>query len=290
MHYILLSVLCSVAVSVLLKLAKRYAVDINQAIAINYLVAAGATAWWLDPRPQDLLQPDAQAAWPVLLALAVLLPSIFAVLALAVRYAGVVRADAAQRLSLLLPLIAAFTVFGEAFSWQKGIGIAIGLAAIACLVARRDDSRSRFSSHAMGWLWLLVVFVGMGAIDILFKRVAQLVDVSFASVLLVTFALAFVLAGLAIAALYFSGRAFAHWRHLAGGVLLGLLNFGNIVFYIEAHRALPRDPALVFSAMNIGVIAVATLVGVWLFSERLNKWNRAGVVLAVAAVAVIAGA
>jgi drug/metabolite transporter (DMT)-like permease len=74
------------------------------------------------------------------------------------------------------------------------------------------------------------------------------------------------------------------------GVVLGLLNFGNIVFYIEAHRALPRNPAMVFSAMNIGVIAVAALVGVLLFRERLNKWNRAGVALAITAVAVIAAA
>ncbi|HET7369740.1 MAG TPA: EamA/RhaT family transporter [Gammaproteobacteria bacterium] len=290
MQYILLSVLCSVAVSVLLKLAKRYAVDINQAIVINYLVAAVVTAGWFNPRPASLLQSDAHAAWPVLLALGVLLPSIFAVLALAVRRAGVVRADAAQRLSLLLPLIAAFTVFGEPFSWLKGVGIAIGLAAIACLVARRDNGTGGHGHAGTGWLWLILVFAGMGAIDILFKEVAQLVNVSFPTVLLATFVLAFVLSGVAIAALYLSGRARLRSRHVVAGVVLGLLNFGNIVFYIEAHRALPRNPATVFSAMNIGVIAVAALVGVLLFRERLNKWNRAGVVLAIAAVAVIAAA
>lgn len=288
MHYILLSVLCSVAVSVLLKLAKRYAVDINQAIVVNYLVAAVVTAGSFDPQPASLLQPDAHAAWPVLLALGVLLPSIFAVLALAVRRAGVVRADAAQRLSLLLPLIAAFTVFGEPFSWLKGVGIAIGLAAIACLVARRDHGTG--GHGGTDWLWLILVFAGMGAIDILFKEVAQLVNVSFPTVLLATFVLAFVLSGFAIAVLYLSGRARLRSRHVIAGVVLGLLNFGNIVFYIEAHRALPRNPAMVFSAMNIGVIAVAALVGVLLFRERLNKWNRAGVALAITAVAVIAAA
>jgi multidrug transporter EmrE-like cation transporter len=290
MHYILLSVLLSVAVSVLLKLAKRYRIDVNQAIAINYLVAAGAVAWWLNPHPLEFLDTNALRVWPALVALAILLPSIFVVLAFAVRHAGVVRADAAQRLSLLLPLIAAFTLFGEPFSWQKGAGIALGLTAIGCLVARRESSRAGTATPALGWFWLLVVFGGFGAIDILFKRIAQWIDVSFASVLLVTFSLAFVLAGSAIALLYATDRAEPRWRHLIGGVILGLLNCGNIVFYIEAHRAMPRDPALVFSAMNIGVIAMATLVGVLLFSERLNKFNRAGVVLAVAAVAVIATA
>jgi drug/metabolite transporter (DMT)-like permease len=286
MHLILLSVLCSVAVSVLLKLAKRYAVDINQAIVVNYLVAAVAAFAWFHPDPRTLFRADAQAAWPILLALGILLPSIFAVLAIAVRRAVVVRADAAQRLSLLLPLVAAFTVFGEAFSWLKGLGIAIGFAAIACLVARRVDRG--VDHNASGWPWLLLVFVGMGTIDILFKLVAQLTNVPFPTVLLATFALAFALSALAIVGLFLSRRARARWRHPVAGVALGLLNFGNIVSYIEAHRALPRDPALVFSAMNIGVIALAALVGVWLFRERLNRYNRAGVVLAVVAVTVIA--
>src|SRR5699024_1337037 len=103
MHYILLSVLCSVTVSVLLKVARWFEIDIRQAIMVNYLIAAGATALWLEPQPGALLQPEARAAWPVLLALGVLLPSIFVAMAMSVRHLGVVRTDAAQRLSLVLP-------------------------------------------------------------------------------------------------------------------------------------------------------------------------------------------
>lgn len=287
MHYILLSVLCSVTVSVLLKLARWFDVDINQAIVVNYLVAAGATALWLNPHPQVLLQSQAHAAWPVLLALGVLLPSIFVAMAMSVRHLGVVRTDAAQRLSLVLPLLAAFTIFGEALTWQKGSGVMLGLVAIGCLVARRESGRSGTRKHPTAWLWLLAVFVGLGIIDILFKRIAQLVNVPFASVLLAVFLLAFLLSAFAIGVLYANGRARPGLRHLGGGVLLGLFNFGNILFYIEAHRALPQDPALVFSAMNIGVIVVAALVGVGLFRERLNRWNQLGVGLAVAAVVVL---
>ncbi|MDN5864482.1 MAG: EamA family transporter [Gammaproteobacteria bacterium] len=288
MHYLVISVLCSVAVSVLLKLAKRYRIDVRQAIMVNYLVAAVATLLWFDPRPQALLQPEAVGAWPILIALGILLPSIFVVWALAVRHGGVVRADASQRLSLLLPLVAAFTLFGQPFNWLEGLGAALGLLAIAGLVARRNAGRQDWRGGA--WLWLLLLFVGMGAIDILFKEVARLTGVPFPAVLLAAFVLAFVLSVLAIGGLAVAGRARLHWRYLLGGVLLGVLNFGNIVSYVEAHRALPENPALVFSAMNIGVIVVATLVGVGLFHERLNHWNRAGLVLAVVAVIVLATA
>ena len=289
MHFIVLSVVCSVVVSVLLKLAPRHGVDVRQAIAGNYLVAVLLTVAWLDPHPSLLELPVAHPAWRVLVALGVLLPSMFVVLAYSVRRVGVVVTDAAQRLSLLLPLLAAFTLFDEAFSWRKGAGMAMGLVAIACIVLRKRDSGTRAGSPG-GWAWPLIVFAGMGAIDILFKRVAQLTGVPFADVLLATFVLAFVLAMLAIVGLYASGRAHWHWRNAGGAVLLGTFNFGNILFYVQAHRHLAHDPALVFSAMNIGVIVLATLVGVWWLGERIGRLNWAGLARAVAAVLVSATA
>ena len=289
MIYIALSVVCSVVVSVLLKLAPRYGVDVRQAIAGNYFVAILLTAALLDPHPSLLDLPVAHPAWRVLIALGVLLPLMFVVLAYSVRRVGVVVTDAAQRLSLLLPLLAAFTVFGEAFSWQKGAGMAIGLVAIACIVLRKRNSGTQEVDPG-GWWWPLIVFAGMGAIDILFKRVAQLTGVPFVDVLLATFVLAFVLAMFAIAWLFASGLARWHWRNVGGAVLLGVFNFGNILFYVQAHRHLASDPALVFSAMNIGVIVLATLVGVWWLGERLGRLNRFGLALAVVAVLVLATA
>jgi drug/metabolite transporter (DMT)-like permease len=274
---------------VLLKLAPRYDVDVRQAIAGNYFVAVLLTAALLDPHPSLLELPAAHPAWRVLVALGVLLPSMFVVLAYSVRNVGVVVTDAAQRLSLLLPLLAAFTLFGETFSWRKGAGMAIGLVAIACIVLRKRDAGTQATAPG-SWWWPLIVFAGMGAIDILFKRVAQLTGVPFADVLLATFVLAFVLAMLAIAWLYASGRARWRWRNVGGAVLLGVFNFGNILFYVQAHRHLAHDPALVFSAMNIGVIVLATLVGVWWLGERLGRLNRLGLALAVAAVLVLATA
>lgn len=289
MIYIVLSVVCSVVVSVLLKLAPRHGVDVRQAIAGNYLVATLLTAALLDPHPSLLELPVAHPAWRVLIALGVLLPLMFVVLAYSVRRVGVVVTDAAQRLSLLLPLLAAFTVFGEAFSWHKGAGMAIGLVAIACIVLRKRNSGTQKGDPG-GWWWPLIVFAGMGAIDILFKRVAQLTGVPFADVLLATFVLAFALAMFAMVWLYVRGRAHWRWRHAGGAVLLGVFNFGNILFYVQAHRYLAHDPALVFSTMNIGVIVLATLVGVYWLGERLGRLNRLGLALAVVAVLVLATA
>jgi len=291
MFYLLLAVTCSVAVSVLLKVAARRQIDIAQAVTWNYLVTTSLTALLLRPSLQGLDSED--APWAALLALAVLLPGLFLVLARAVAIAGIVRSDAAQRLSLLLSLVAAFTLFGEQANGLKLAGLGIGLLAIAGISVRPVPTNTSTSTATTsmatprGWPWLLMVWMGFALVDIMLKEVALSGTPSMAA-LLVSFGLAFMLM-----------FAWQLWRHLRGtarlglpslwaGLLLGTLNFGNIFCYVRAHQAMPESPAVVFAGMNIGVVALGTLVGMAVFAEPVRRWNRVGLALAVAAIALIA--
>lgn len=281
MLYLGLSILCSVLVSVWLKLARRFALDVPQMVAWNYLAAGALVALVLHPSLQPLRQPDAPRF--ALLALAVLLPAIFVALGASVRHAGIVRSDVAQRLSLLISLLAAFALFGQVPTLRMLAGLALGLVALAAMVWRGGAARAE---GAAAWLWPLVVCAGFGAIDILLKQVAA-AGIPIAASLQAMFALALPVAlGLAVLARRRSGVRFTA-RSLAGGLLLGLLNFGNILFYLRAHVALPRDPALVFATMNLGVVALGTLVGVLAFRERLSRINALGVLLAAGAIALL---
>ena len=137
------------------------------------------------------------------------------------------------------------------------------------------------------WPWLLAVWIGFALIDVLLKRIAQ-AGVSSLSSLTLCFALAFVLMLLLQLFRWARGQARFDGRSLLAGLLLGALNFGNILFYVRAHQALPDNPAVVFATMNIGVVALGTLVGVVAFGERTSRWNRLGLGLAVLAIALIA--
>ncbi|MGC3964058.1 MAG: hypothetical protein QM803_12220 [Rhodocyclaceae bacterium] len=284
MHLIALSALCSVLVSVLLKVSRRFNIDVAQAVTWNYLAAASLCALLMRPDLSSLAQ--AGTPWPSLLLLAVVLPSLFLMLALSVRTAGIVRTDIAQRLSLLLSLIAAFTWFGEPTQPMKLAGLALGLVAVVGILAR-PRSGGRENASGAGWSSLLIVWVGFAAVDVMLKHIAA-AGTPFAASLQVTFALAFVgmLAWQAIRAL--RGVARLRLRNLLAGLLLGLINFGNIIFYVQAHRALPGQPAVVFASMNIGVVVLGTLVGVAGFGERLAWFNKLAIMLAVASIAVIA--
>ena len=283
MIYVLLSVLCSVLVSVLLKLARRFDIDVGQAIAWNYLVAGALTVLILRPPLEALRTPG--APWLAMIGLGLLLPTIFLALAASVRHAGIVRSDAAQRLSLLISLLAAFVLFGEQLTGIKFVGIALGLLALFLMVRRQESAGSL--DGVSGWLYPLLVFLGFGVIDILFKRVAQ-AGVPIGASLQMVFALALPVAFAIQLWRRAHGQTRFTVRNIWAGLALGLANFGNILFYLRGHQALPQHPALVFASMNIGVVALGALVGLLVFRERLARLNLVGVALALVAIALIA--
>lgn len=273
MIYIILSICCSVFVSVLLKLAKRYAIDTRQAIMWNYSIAAALTYLIYDPAWPAF----GGSLFPTYIVLGVLLPSLFVILALSVKYTGIVKTDVAQRLSLFIPVLAAFLFFGEEHSALKISGIVLAFLAIICSVPwQKKDTGS-----ASYWIYPVAVFIGMGIIDILFKHIAKTVSIPFTSSLLVVFLFAFVISALFLLYLFLIKKLKFALINVLCGWILGIANFGNILFYLKAHQALADQPSLVFSAMNIGVIVMGSLVGVLIFHEKLSRLNYAGILLAL---------
>ena len=283
MFYVFLSICCSVIVSVLLKLAKRYQVDVYQAVTWNYSVAIVLT--WVFFRPHlSHLQGAPVVAY---FSLGVLLPLLFIVIATSVRLAGIVRTDVAQRLSLFIPVLAAFLIFGEKPNSIKITGIAIGFIAIICLIPWKQKRAVRRRS-TNSWFYLVVILIGMGVIDVLLKQVSKVTAVPFTTSLFIVFVLAFIVSLIRIdlSDLHQKNTSFS-WPHILIGWVLGAANFGNILFYLKALRSLVNTPSTVFSTMDIGVIVFGALVGLLIFREKLSRLNLAGIILAIIAVIVI---
>lgn len=285
MLYLMVSVLCSVSVGVLLKYWGSRGMDAAQLVTWNYLAAAGLAWGVLQPSPAVLTA--AATPWPLLLGLGLALPLVFLLMARSLATAGIVRTDAAQRLSLLISLAAAFWLFGEVANQWKLAGLGVGLVAIGCLLAR-PTARSVWADRGgRAWPWLLATWAGYGLIDIALKQVASSGTATTAA-LAVSFSLAFVLMlGLQLLR-QARRRTRIDARHLGAGLLLGGLNFANILTYIRAHQAMSESPATVFAGMNIGVVALGTLAGVLLFGERTSRLNQAGLLLAISAIVLIA--
>ena len=292
MLYLMIAVLCSVAVSVLLKVLRQRDIDIRQTIVAGYPVAFLLT--WLLLKPNVSGISALGSAWGIILALGILLPAVFVILGRAIAAVGMVTTDAAQRLSLIIPIIAAFILFGEVLTGVRIFGLALGFLALGALIYRPqqvvidpnttvNNSNTAVQKNTLRTpLWLFGVWAGYGIIDILFKQVAKQ-GAAFPLTLFVSFGLA----GLLLLIYLLMTRVRWQGNALAAGLLLGALNMGNIYAYVRAHQVLSESPSIVFTGMNVGVIAVATLIGVGIFREHLNRINMLGLLLAVSCVAVL---
>ena len=69
---------------------------------------------------------------------------------------------------------------------------------------------------------------------------------------------------------------------------MGLAFFGYVTFNLQIHQAMATQPRAAFSALNVGIITLAMMVGLFIFNERLTKLNKIGIFLALVAIIVVA--
>ena len=278
MLFLILSIICSVSVGVIFKIARRYFINISQIVAANYLFALVLCYFFFSP---DLTAVGVDAPWGIYISLGVLLPSVFLFLAASIKYMGIVKTDAAQRLSLFIPILAAWLIFGEKFNALKITAFGIAFPALLLILNKPSENTKN------KWIYPAIVLVGFGLIDILFKQIAIVTNLPYTTSLFVVFALAFVIMTVVVGFEIGFKKAKLNYKNLLFGSLVGIFNFGNILFYLKAHQSFAENPSTVFAGMNMGVILIGSLTGIFIFKEKLSKMNYVGLFLALIAIVLI---
>jgi drug/metabolite transporter (DMT)-like permease len=278
MLFLILSIFCSVTVGVIFKMSHRHQSNTTQIITFNYAIALLLCYFFFKPHFTTLAT---SSAWPIYVALGILLPTIFFVLVLSIQHMGIVKTDAAQRLSLFIPILAAWLIFDEQFNTLKIAALLVGFPALVFLLIKPTANQEN------KWMYPVLVLLGFGLIDILFKQIALYTQLPFTTSLFVIFAIS--LAIMVLITLYtilFQKEKFSS-KSVFWGLLVGIFNFGNIFCYLKAHQAFAKNPSTVFAGMNMGVIVIGSLVGILIFKEKITKLNFTGLFLALIAIVLI---
>ncbi len=278
MLFLVLSILCSVTVGVIFKITRKYNANPIQIIAFNYIMAISLCYFTFSP---DLNVVHADVPWNIYAAVGVLLPIVFLFLFTSIKHMGIAKTDAAQRLSLFIPIIAAWLIFKEEFNSYKVIGLIIGF--IALLFILKKQSRNDQNK----WIYPAAVFIGFGIIDILFKQIALFTALPYTTSLFIVFDISLAVSLLVVVYDVAVKKVKLNYKNILFGGLVGIFNFGNILFYLKAHKAFAENPSTVFAGMNMGVIVLGSLVGMLFFKEKLSKINILGLVLALIAIVFI---
>lgn len=279
MELIFAAAICSVLVSVILKLCRDRGFNPAQMITWNYASASILCFLWFKPGLAHI--SINKTPWVLIAALGVLLPTIFYCLARSLQTAGILKTELAQRLSVVLSLSAAYFIFSEYFNAIKLIGIALGvLAVLLILFSQRKGS----IDGKQGILFLLSVWVGYALIDVLLKFASGL-GMQFAVTLNLVFICAFLLSSIYNIVQHGS---LGQTKNILAGLGLGLLNFANIALYVKAHMLLKDTPAIVFAGMNILVVVLGVVAGLIIFKEKLRVATLFGLIAGIMSVVCLA--
>lgn len=260
MIYLILAIISSALVSVVMRLSQRFARNNITMLAANYVMCTAAAAFLAG----GMIPTGEGAALTMGLGsfCGVLYLLGFVLLQWNIQRNGVVLPATFQKLGVLVPTIAAITVFGETARWTQLLGIAVAIGAIL-LMQPRGASAGEGKSFLPGLIALLLCG---GMSDVMSKVFQTWGNADHGNYFLVfTFLIALVLC-LALCAVK---KQSVTVPDVLCGLTLGVPNYMSARFLLWALREVPA--VVVYPSFSVGTIIVVTLVGVAAFREKVEK-------------------
>jgi len=278
MLYLLASILSSASIYVVFRIAKNFTGKLYWLITINYFVATVlGFAFLLKLNLNAFLQNN---SWiPSGIALGILFILMFFLLGTSSQKAGISVTTLANKLSLVFPVLFSLVYFNEEITVLKYAGLISAFIAVLLTIYKKDVQKTKFEYIALP----LLIFFGSGIIDSLIKYIqATQISISQATVFTTfVFFVAFILGTVITVFKKNTAKELLCPPTLLLGTLLGLVNFGSLFFIINALNKTNLESSLVFALNNMSVVALSAILGAFLFKEKLNKFNLAGIVLAI---------
>ena len=259
MIYLILAVISSALVSVVMRLSQRFARNNITMLAANYVMCTAAAAILAG----GMIPTGEGAALTMGLGsfCGVLYLLGFVLLQWNIQRNGVVLPATFQKLGVLVPTIAAITVFGETARWTQLLGIAVAIGAILLMQGRGGDKAANRST-----LGLIALLMCGGMSDVMSKVFQTWGNAEHGNYFLVfTFLIALVLC-LALCAVK---KQSVTVPDVLCGLALGVPNYMSARFLLWALREVPA--VVVYPSFSVGTIIVVTLVGMFCFREQVEK-------------------
>lgn len=303
MVFLALAVACSVTIGVIFKHAGRKDLDRTALLTTNYAAAVALAAGLLAVEERSV--ESGLSLSGDLFALGVgagmLLIAGFFALAWATEVAGMSLAISVMRVSVVIPFLASWLVWGEVPTVGQGFGMMLAAGAFVLLAHSRAAPEPVAVGASYGergaaallpvppsidWRTvgvLALTFSLGGAVDVSMKTFEEAFGGGNSRVLflLMAFGVAFVIGGVIVVGRGLRRGVWPSARTLGWGVLLGIVNYGSLEFLLRAIEVLPGP--FVFPANNIAIMSLAALLGVTVWSERLSRPNKIGLGLAAVA-------
>src|SRR5262249_40828436 len=232
MIFLLLAIICSAALPLLFRAFDDWRGNLFWAIPANYfacIVVGGIFA----PPPQNASELLSQP-WLVLATLQGLVVAVdFYFLAYTAQRAGVSVAVLASRLSVAIPAILAFVLYGDSLDTVKVVGLATSLSSLyLCTVTGQDFGLTHVWSRRVLPVLVFVMF-GCHFTLLKFTQAHYLDNSSNPLYVTMSFLFAFVTSVMVGLVRIRATKIAIRPRDLIAGGALGLINYGAIYFLVK---------------------------------------------------------
>lgn len=278
MIFILLSILFSSGLFVIFKYFGIYRIDTLKAIVVNYIVAF--TVGLISSEKIFSVYEIVSKEWFLgAIILGAMFVSVFFLMAKTAQINGVSVASVAGKMSVVIPVFFGVFLYNETLTSIKFLGIIIALIAVY-LTSSKEDLTNKKTANL---LFPILLFFGSGAIDTLLK----FIEINYVSEneVAIFSATLFCIAGFfgAIIIMFNSIKSKQSFglKNIIAGIILGVPNYYSIIFLIKALQVDGFESSTLFTINNVGIVVCSTLLGLFIFKEKLSAKNKIGIFLAL---------
>lgn len=281
---LLIASLLSALLYVILKYFQKWNIYNLHGLTFNYITAA-TFSFFSNYEENSALLPQVPDFLPFTILIGCLFISVFYVAALTAQKCGIAVTSIAGKMSMVVPIIMSFWLYGDKITIIKVIGILLALTAVVLSSIRKENKTESTTATASKWLWILPVllFAGSGIVDSSIS-ISQhyYIDEKNQDIFM---AFLFGSAGLigAIASIYkrYKDGVRVEMKSIGAGVFLGITNYYSLDFLLRALAAEGAESSVVFALCNVLVVLISSLFAITLFKEKLSKANFGGLALAI---------
>jgi drug/metabolite transporter (DMT)-like permease len=286
MIFLALAIFGSGVLPVIFRAFDSWRVNVFWAIPANYItcVFVGSLLSGESLTPSALMSQP----WVLFAALQGLILAVsFYLLAHTAQRVGVAIASLANRLSVAIPSLLAFSLYGDSLTVTKIAGLSTALLALYLCTA--PDRRTRAPNSSLLQWSPITLFLTFGCYFTILKylQAYYLTEASYHSYVMSGFVFALLSSIFIGAAKGVFTRADFRLRHLGGGIFLGVINYVAVYALLKVLALKGWESSQLFPIYSVGVVAVSSLLAALIFKEKLSRQKTLGLVVGVVAVALL---
>ncbi len=292
MIYLLGSILFSSYLTLSFKVLERFRIPLFPSIVFNYITCVITGLVIQGPLPAaGAVMEESWLKWALLMGVFYIV--LFNLIGLTTQKIGVAVSSVANKLSLVIPFAFSLYLYNESATWVKIAGIVVAVVAVifTCLPPAHNQAfTQKKQSSRLLFLLPAILFLGSGLLDALLNHVQQthLNSSNSNNFLVLSFGTAGFIGSIILAFSVLIQKQKFDTRSIVAGIAIGVPNYFSIWCLVRVLEQYAGNSSAVIPINNMGIVLFSSVVAALLFSEKLSGTNWLGIILSLAAVALIA--